>query len=498
MIKKLIALVFVSFFVMSGLTILTENNQNYNIAENNQINSFVDSSSFSPINYIINESITYSSGISSGGQTFVCYDNALYYIYGDKIIQFNVSSKSITTFLTLSSNPAQLEIYNNYMFISYMSGGGYGYSATEINIYNFLDSNFYTFNLTNAYDSIQFSVINNIIYFVSDIYSKSTACIYSLSLSPISYTLIKSISINAGDNQFAFSGYNNTFMFAINGGGNPYPLEELGIINISSQSLIASTSNSGDYFGNIGSIINLGNCGLLGSQSYYINDNNLGGTTQYSYNAYSSGLFFSDSNYKNLFIPMNLTNYAFLKLPTLINNTNYQEFFYNNTIKYIYLPIGTNNNIFNSLTYIINGNNHLFIVNGNNLYVYPELIKSYHLNVKSFNFQKLEINNYFALNGIIYSGLSNNFIFTTFPQNIVPLNYSSYVYNGSVITLSKSDFSGSGSNLYYNLSIYYSQIKSASIPLYDIFTYMYPISIIGLFVGMGAFVFAIKKRGYKI
>jgi hypothetical protein len=27
---------------------------------------------------------------------------------------------------------------------------------------------------------------------------------------------------------------------------------------------------------------------------------------------------------------------------------------------------------------------------------------------------------------------------------------------------------------------------------------MYPISIIGLFVGMGAFIFIIKKRGYKI
>ena len=48
------------------------------------------------------------------------------------------------------------------------------------------------------------------------------------------------------------------------------------------------------------------------------------------------------------------------------------------------------------------------------------------------------------------------------------------------------------------LSIYYQEIKPASIPLYDIFTYMYPISIIGLFVGMGSFIFIIKKRGYKI
>ena len=42
MIKKVIALIFVSFFVMSGLTVLTENNQNYNIFENNNlINNFI-------------------------------------------------------------------------------------------------------------------------------------------------------------------------------------------------------------------------------------------------------------------------------------------------------------------------------------------------------------------------------------------------------------------------------------------------------------------------
>ena len=57
MIKKVIALVFVSFFVISGLTVLTENNQNYNVIQNNQVNSFT-SSSFSPYDFSINKSIT--------------------------------------------------------------------------------------------------------------------------------------------------------------------------------------------------------------------------------------------------------------------------------------------------------------------------------------------------------------------------------------------------------------------------------------------------------
>ena len=75
---------------------------------------------------------------------------------------------------------------------------------------------------------------------------------------------------------------------------------------------------------------------------------------------------------------------------------------------------------------------------------------------------------------------------------------TTYIYNGSTICITLSDFSGNGINKYDNVSIYYSVPKSSSIPLYDIFNYMYPISIIGLFVGMGAFIFVIKKRGYKI
>ena len=118
MIKKVIALIFVSFFVMSGLTVLTENNQNYNISENNQINSFTISSSQSNyFNYSISQSITYSSSISSGGQTFISYNYSLYYINGSNIMQLNFINDKTSIFLTESSQPRQLEIYNNFMII---------------------------------------------------------------------------------------------------------------------------------------------------------------------------------------------------------------------------------------------------------------------------------------------------------------------------------------------------------------------------------------------
>jgi hypothetical protein len=487
MIKKVIALVFVSFFVMSGLTVLNENNQNYNISINN-INSFT-SSSFSPYDFSINKSISYTSGISSSGQTFGCYDNSLYYIYGDSITQFNFKTNKISTFFSFTSQPKQIEIYNNYMIIGYGSG-----SISLFNIYNFSSNILYTGNFSYDYYFLQFAVINQ----VNTISILTNGYIYNckIEFNPFSSSKISDISIDTDVNQIAYSGYNNNLIFAVNGGSGNYPLNQFGFLNVGDSTLNTTTSNSGDYFGNIYDIIDLGNTALLGSQSYYITDKNVAGTTSFSYNAYATGIYFSDSNYNINFIPINITNYAFTKLPVLVNNSNYQEFCYNGKIVSVYLPIGSGNTVFNSATYIINGNSNLIIVNKNNVYVYP--LFTYNLNVKSFNLNNIQITNYFLLNGQIYTGYSDNFIISDFPTSLTPLNTTNYFYNGSSITIIQSDFTGSGSNLYYNLSIYYQEIKPASIPLYDIFTYMYPISIIGLFVGMGAFIFIIKKRGYKI
>ena len=490
MIKKLIALVFVSFFVMSGLTVLTENNQNYNIYENN-INSFTLTSN-NTFNFSINKTIVYSKGISSGGQTFGCYDNSLYYINGSAIYQFNVLNQKTTNFQDLSTQAYQLEIYNNYMIIGYGSGNT-GADSTQINIYNFSNNKFSIFYLPNYYYYMQFS-INSTGMYINAI-DPTNFYTYSYNINSNIVNLVKTGSTLSVGNQLSVSADNNSLIFAINTANTNY-LYQYAFINTISYSGSYSTDNTNEVFGNVYDIMDLGNCGLLGSQSYYIN-NKSAGTTSYSYNPYSTtNLYFSDSNYKNYFVPFSLSGLTFTKLSTY--NTNYQEFYYKNNISYVYLPIGNGNNIFNSQSYIINGNHNLYIVNNNNLYVYSYNLKLYNLNVKSYNLENNQIQNYFSLNGIIYTGYSNSFSFTQLPQTLIPLNTSTYYYNGSAITIIQSDFTGSGSNLYYNLSIYYQEIKPASIPLYDIFTYMYPISIIGLFVGMGAFIFTIKKRGYKI
>ena len=497
MIKKIIALIFVSFFVMSGLAVFNQGNQNYNIVQNNQINSF-SSSSFKPYDFILNKSITYSKNIQVSGQTFGCYNNSLYYINSDSISKLNVNTNNITTFLTFSNQPYSLEIYNNYMIIGYGNGVG-NVASTLVNIYNFSNKQLYIFNLTYDYTGIQFSMINNKMiigitvrggYGVDD-----ELYLYSINLFPVSITLEKSTALCENTNVMGMAGDNNNIIFTVI--SSAPTVIQYGYYNILTQTLNTSSNACGTGASNI---IDLGNYGLCTQESYYITDSNQAGITSYSKNNYASdGLYFADSNYKNHFIPINLTNNEWTKMPTLANNSNYQEFFDNGNISYVYLPIGSANNIFNNLTYIINGKNHLFIVNNNNVYVYPNIIPNYNLNVKSYNILNVQIENYFLLNGIIYSGYSNNFIFTNLPQiNIIPLNTSLYYYNGSTIVVTQSDFSGNGINKYDNVSIYYSAPKSSSIPLYDIFTYMYPISIIGLFVGMGAFVFVIKKRGYKI
>ena len=492
MIKKVIALVFVSFFVMLGLTVLTENNHNYNIAENN-INSFItdSSSGFNHYNFLINTTINYTSGINSAGQTFGCYNNSLYYIYNDNIYNFSIINQKTNLIIQSSIQPNELEIYNNLMFIGYNGN-------TLFQIYNFSNNKVIFGNFSyNSYYS-QFFENKNIYYVVSILNhdfpsSYGHLCSYSINTNSGSISSGSCIaSYTQPTNQITASANQNNLMFAINGGGGDYTLAGFTYFNLTSNSAKCITNTNND-FGNIFNIMDFGSNTLLESESYYLNSVGGAGTTSYSYNQYATGLFFADSNNKNMFIPINITNNAYTKLPSSNNN---QSFCYENNLVYVNIPIGKNNNIFNTDSYIISGNKNLYIVNNNNLYVYP--FKQYLLNINSYNKFDSKINNYFLMNGKIYNSLNEQFIDLSMPILITPLNYSVYNYNGTAITINQSDFTGSGSNLYYNLSIYYNQVQAPSIPLYDIFSYMYPISIIGLFVGMGAFIFTIKKRGYKI
>jgi hypothetical protein len=501
MLRKIITIVLVSFFIMTGLAVLNQGNQNYNVIGNN-INTFVDSSSFSPINYSLNVSITYSSGISSSNQIFGCFNNNLYYVDSDNILDFNVISQKSSTFLTMTNQPYQLEIYNNYMIIGFGSGNT-GDSSTIISIYDFSNSIEYNITLSTAYYYMQFFINNGNMYIAT--VQSGSVYIYSLTSAFIS-SLITTISIDSVSNQLSVSGFDDNIIFAENNGGQY--LQQLGFVNLITQSLNASISNSVEdpyigsvdnplgYFGNIYNIIDVGNCGILASQSEYVRITNSGGNlnclgSQSSAPQYGSGLYFADSNYNNLFIPFYTSNFTQLPLYA----TNYQEFLSNNVIKYLYLPLGAGNTVFNTLTYIIRGNNNLFIVIKNHFFVYEFNPPHYILTVISYNSLSNEINNYLLFNGQLTN--TSITIDETYPclPTIIPLNYSNYQYTGNKIIVNINDYTGSY-NKYYNLSIYYSgyngngQSTITSNSLYLIILYVV--------IGLGLAIFVIASVRYRI
>ena len=489
MLRKIIAIVLVSFFVMTGLSVLNQGNQNYNIAGNN-INSFItdSSSGFNHYNFLINTTINYTSGINSAGQTFGCYNNSLYYIYNDNIYNFSIINQKTNLIIQSSIQPNELEIYNNLMFIGYNGN-------TLFQIYNFSNNKVIFGNFSyNSYYS-QFFENKNIYYVVSILNhdfpsGNGHLCSYSINTNSGSISSGSCIaSYTQPTNQITESANQNNLMFAINGGGGDYTLAGFTYFNLTSNSAKCITNTNND-FGNIFNIMDFGSNTLLESESYYLNSVGGAGTTSYSYNQYSTGLFFADSNNKNMFIPINITNDAYTKLASSNNN---QSFCYENNLVYVNIPIGKNNNIFNSDTYIISGNKNLYIVNNNNLYVYP--FKQYILNINSYNKFVSKINDYFLMNGKIYNALTENFIDLSMPIIIIPLNYSNYNYNGSAITITQYNFSGSGSILYYNLSIYYNGVGNIQSTITSNSLYLIILYVV---IGLGLAIFVIASVRYRI
>lgn len=507
MIKKVIALVFVSFFVMSGLTVLNENNQNYNIFDN-YINNFVVQSpnyivnltyvsDFNLSNVIINKGLT-PYGYDDLKSYYASYHSNLYYLglYNSNyyIYDYSILSKSISQYIELNFTPFNLGIYSGILYISYTGNRLFTINLTnnEKNYYN----NFVYEPLDSGYP---FLFYNNTVFQFDYNSALSNYCFigYNIFNSELIFTYIlpnPSEIVNMSENgNFLYfsvaydSSYTDKESFALN-------------LNDLSNSVITSTLSTNFIYA-------YNNYSYIPS-SYIGEDISTTNTlTTFTTNT-SNYLPFSISatDYNNFsFSPYNfydssLGNKSIDFYPHFINGYKDNTFLYstlNNQKYYMSLPF----NFSSSKTYfLVQGKAYLYMINRYNdmVYVFKNPIGSlYYLTVKSYNSFSSQINNYLLFNGQLTT--TSISIANSYPcvPTIIPLNYSTYYYNGSKIIITSSDYTGSF-NKYYNLSIYYNQVQSPSIPLYDIFTYMYPISIIGLFVGMGAFVFAIKKRGYKI
>ena len=508
MIKKIIALIFVSFFVMSGITVLTENNQNYNIAENNNlINNFVVPSSKSIVNlsYVsdfnlsnlysgLNSLTSLNYGYGGANQYSASYKSNLYYLgyYNSNyyVYDYSLISNSISQFIKLNFTPQNLGIYSGELYVSQANSGNVLTENLNTNVvkyyyevngqdYTYFSDSFYNgtiiavatagdyltiWNTTNGVqiESYPISGANgntrgtwengNYFYTTIVVGSSSSEYIWGLNLNDLSQS---PIGVQPATNYPIFSYNNYSYLPTVYDGSN----------FITSSKEISFTTNSSIYLPFTTSATDYNNFSFS------------------PYNFYASSLGNKSMNFYPHFINGYIDN-TFLY--STLNNQKY----------YMNLPF----NFSSSNTYFLaQGKSYLYMINpyNNMVYIFRNPVGSlYYLTVKSYNSFSSQINNYLLFNGKLTT--TSISIANSYPclPTIIPLNYSNYQYNGNKIIVSPSDYTGSF-NKYYNLSIYYNQVQAPSIPLYSIWTYMYPISILGFISAMGLLTYEIKKRGFK-
>lgn len=496
MLRKIIAIVLVSFFIMTGLSVLNQGNQNYNIFENsNQIKTDTISSNniiiknpnkIYHIQYMPKRVIngTYTHALFS--QLFISYNGNIYYANGSNIV--NQYNKTLLTFPS-SYVFTVLSIYKTNLYIAFTNGNIYVYNFSQDKNY-FVD----TISSNSVYfgNNSLFVFLNGIIYYYTLFYSSvDNKYILSKSSSIVLFTnspeynwdsssngnyINMLIEGNSGDDQTYFYMiqknpfelyYSDTYGYAIQAENNSYSANNFTFFDRSSYGFfnnnLFSTINYDNQYSSMSTAMENSNNYLI---PFTINQSSLGANTSY-------------------FFPNALVGYTyntfFENIGNMVNPTLFE---YN---------ISENINSGSRLDIIFGINNTYFIsYSQKEIFVFNNNI--YNLNVKSFNLNDFQINNYFLFKGNIYSGSSINFIINSFPAIITPLNTTQYFYNGSAITITQSDFTGSGSNLYYNLTIYYGfgnvQSTITSNSLYLIILYVV--------IGLGLAIFVIASVRYRI
>ena len=137
MLRKIIAIVLVRFFIMTGLAGLNQGNQNYNILHNNQIKTDTLASNniivrnpakIYHILYMPKRTINSSYTDSLFSQTFISYNGNIYYANGSSIVnQFNNSLLNFPSSMIITA----LSIYKTNLYISFTDGDIYVYNFSQ-------------------------------------------------------------------------------------------------------------------------------------------------------------------------------------------------------------------------------------------------------------------------------------------------------------------------------------------------------------------------------
>ena len=440
-------------------------NTNNAIHSTNTVNNFAQYTDYLTNNTFTNETFT-----PSETNYYFIWNNTVYYANGDNLVNEKTGD-------VIASSPSSC--------------------APDIAGQYFYESNQFVFYFTSTSAGCILNLSNNEKISVTTYQSDYED--FGLQMSNIGNNILISVAYDVSDSEHTmylmYYNFNTGASVNVNSGSFSAPSSEF----INSFLLFADTSDSYFYDYKTSTMLSIPDSFVNGIILCYANANAIDYKTD-SYNLYIdlSGQNFtvSSSSLPNPAYQNSISNNICLisSIPYLDYNTNLYELGsgFSNYLSDIssYFPsisvINIVNNKIEFLTYI-----------SGTLYEYYYNLLTYHLSIRSFNSLSNLINNYFYYNGIIYNSLVNNFSNPVMPLQILPLNYSNYIWNKSSIEVTTSDFTGSGNNLYYNLTIYYSQ-ESTKLPENPIAfgSYTELLTYLFIFFAVISLVFMTKKYGF--
>ena len=474
--------------VIIGFVIAVMIFSSFSIVFNNSGNNLnkVKSNNLSVKSFTSYSNITIASAKIDANTPIEFYSNFMLFVKSNNDLYLeNLTSKiTINTELTYNTyhgnNYYGLTIYNNILYV---------YLADPYNIYlnSFHKSNMglissYGYS-SSGYCTVAFGLVansNNIYAFMCNnanpVFKEFSYSLTLIRTTP-SYTNITISNSN-------YSGYvmGNFYIFYVNGNLYMFNLNNFVLYNIQSSygELIYNNTYKNTFYtltndsNNNIYISNNINYGCIYNKFYYIT----GKPEPQLYNnrRFNGGVKRTDVS----FINANFYNNAY------VNFSGYLK--YNNTYA---VKLGSY-----TLPYTILNNSIYYAINS---YTYGiEYLNTYILNIKSYNHNSNQIKDYFFYNNNIYYGNEFNFTNDNGIFSVLPLNYSVYVYNGSYITTSSSEFKTVGNGIYeYNLSIYYSQ-ESTKLPKNPIAfgSYTELLTYLFIFFAVISLVFMTKKYGF--
>ena len=459
--------ILLSALIISGSFMVLFNvsdNTNNAIHSTNTVNNFAQYTDYLTNNTFTNETFT-----PSVTNYYFIWNNTVYYANGDNLVNEKTTNIIATAYNGSYNTQSFFDESNQFVFYFTSTSTG-----CILNLSNNEKISVTTYQSDYSDFGLQISNIgNNILISVAYDSKVSAHIIY---LMYYNFNTGASINVNSGSFSAPSSEFINSFL------------------------LFSDTSDSYFYDYKTSTMLTIPDSFVNGIILCYANANAIDYKTD-SYNLYIdlSGQNFtvSSSSLPNPAYQNSISNNICLisSIPYLDYNSNLYELGsgFSDYLSDIssYFPsisvINIVNNKIEFLTYI-----------SGTLYEYYYNLLTYHLSIRSFNSLSNLINNYFYYNGIIYNSLVNNFSNPVMPLQILPLNYSNYIWNKSSIEVTTSDFTGSGNNLYYNLSIYYTaQSTGQTIQPLNIENYIYPIGIIIFVSFLGAMVYFSKSEGKK-